>query len=67
LVFFFLFSLALVLLILFGEASGLALHLSGFWPLLLILFAFLALGIAGRSSRRRADRSAVIAFERSRR
>jgi hypothetical protein len=60
LLFFILFSLALVLLILFGEVSGLALRMSGFWPLLLILFAFWALGIAGRdhdrSSRRRANR-----------
>jgi hypothetical protein len=59
LVFLILFSLALVLLALFGEVGSLALYLSEFWPLLVILFAFVALGIAApnhdRSPRRRAD------------
>ena len=59
-VFFFLFSLALVLLALFGEEGGLALYLNEFWPLLEILIAFVALGVAAPNHdssprRRRAD------------
>jgi hypothetical protein len=45
LVFFILFSLALVLPMLFGEVGSLALYLSEFWPLLLTVFALVALGI----------------------
>ena len=43
--YFILFSIVLVLLTLFGEVSSLTLYLSEFWPLLLVLFALVALGI----------------------
>jgi hypothetical protein len=56
LVFFFVFSLAVGLLVLYGEVSGLALYLGEFWPLLLIVLAFCGLGLAAQTA---TDRRAV--------
>jgi hypothetical protein len=56
LVFFFVFSLAVGLLVLYGEVSGLALYLGEFWLLLLIVLAFCGLGLAAQTA---TDRPAV--------